>query len=140
MCGYALKNLTVNTKLITIIEALEKARLTDYIIIPMISFIRLFPTIRHDFSIAYMSLKTRKIIKNKNPADIWKFIIVPVVFSLIRSAENLSLGLETKGMIIGKKRTLLTEVNFKITDCLLSLMYISAYTFLMIGGIKWITN
>ncbi len=140
ICGYALKNLTVNTNLITIIEALEKAKLTDYILIPIIAFIRLFPAMRYDFSISYMSLKTRKLIKNKNPVHIWEFIIVPTVFSLIRSAENLSLGIETKGMIIGKKRTLLTEVDFKITDYILSLMYISVYTFLILGGIKWITN
>ncbi|HEL0614617.1 TPA: hypothetical protein TUU90_001736, partial [Streptococcus equi subsp. zooepidemicus] len=128
------------TKLITIIEALEKVKLTDYILIPIISFIRLFPAMKYDFSIAYMSLKTRKLIKNKNPVVIWRFIIVPVIFSLIRSAENLSLGIETKGMIIGEERTLLTEVNFKIADYMLSAMYISVYTFLITGGIKWITN
>ncbi|MGX7095868.1 ATP-binding cassette domain-containing protein [Gemella bergeri] len=140
LCGYAIKNLTAGTKLITIIEALEKVKLTDYILIPIISFIRLFPVMRNDFSIAYMSLKTRKLIKNKNPAAIWRFIIVPVVFSLIRSAENLSLGIETKGMIIGKERTLLTDVNFKITDYILSAMYMLVYTFLITGGIKWIIN
>lgn len=140
MCGYALKNVTGNTKLITIIEALEKANITDYILIPLISFIRLFPALRYDFSISYMSLKTRKLIKNKNPVVIWRCIIVPVVFSLIRSAENLSLGIETKGMVIGKKRTVLTEASFKITDYMLCVLYISVYTFLMTGGIKWITN
>ena len=140
LCGYAIKNLTAGTKLITIIEALEKVKLTDYILIPIISFIRLFLEMRNDFSIAYMSLKTRKLIKNKNPAAIWRFIIVPVVFSLIRSAENLSLGIETKGMIIGKERTLLTDVNFKITDYILSAMYMLVYTFLITGGIKWIIN
>lgn len=136
LCGYTIKNLTAGTKLITIIEALEKVKLTDYILIPIISFMRLFPSMRNDFSIAYMSLKTRKLIKNKNPAAIWRFIIVPVVFSLIRSAENLSLGIETKGMIIGKERTLLTDVDFKITDYMLCTMYISIYIFLIIGGIK----
>ncbi|WP_165620565.1 ATP-binding cassette domain-containing protein [Streptococcus equi] len=140
LCAYTLKNLTAGTKLITIIEALEKVKLTDYILIPIISFIRLFPAMKYDFSIAYMSLKTRKLIKNKNPVVIWRFIIVPVIFSLIRSAENLSLGIETKGMIIGEERTLLTEVNFKIADYMLSAMYISVYTFLITGGIKWITN
>lgn len=140
VCGYTLKNLTTNTKLITIIEALEEIRLTDYIIIPIISLTRLFPMMRYDISIAYMSLKTRKLIKNKNPVSIWKFIIVPIVFSLIRSAENLSLGIETKGMIINKKRTSLTEVKVKKRDYCVSLVYIALYTFIIIGGLKWITN
>ncbi|MGT2754571.1 ATP-binding cassette domain-containing protein [Streptococcus ovis] len=140
LCAYTLRNLTASTKLLTIIEALEKIKLTDYILIPIISFIRLFPSMKNDLSIAYMSLKTRKLIKNKNPVAIWRFIIVPVVFSLIRSAENLSLGIETKGMVIGKERTLLTEVNFKITDYMLSAVYILIYTFLITGGIKWIIN
>lgn len=136
MCGYALKNLTVNTKLMAIIESLEKINLTDYIIIPIISLIRLFPIMRYDSLTAYMSLKTRKLVAKKNPVTIWQFIIVPIVFSLVRSAENLSLGFETKGMIINKKRTLLTDVKFTITDYAFSVMYISIYTFLMIGGIK----
>lgn len=140
LCAYTIKNLTAGTKLLTIIESLEKIKFTDYILIPIISFIRLLPSMKNDFSISYMSLKTRKLIKNKNPLAIWRFIIVPVVFSLIRSAENLSLGIETKGMVIGKERTLLTEVNFKITDYMLSAVYILIYIFLITGGIKWIIN
>lgn len=140
MCGYALKNVTANTTLMMIIEALERANVTDYIMLPVTSCIRLFPTMRHDCSTACMSLKTRKLTKNKSPAAVWKLLMVPIVFSLIRSAENLSLGIETKGMILNKKRTMLTEVHFRVTDVLLSVLYLSAYTFLIIGGIRWITN
>ncbi|UTC64004.1 ATP-binding cassette domain-containing protein [Treponema sp. OMZ 788] len=140
ICAYALKNITANTKLITIIESLEKIKLTDYILIPVISLLRLFPMMRYDSSIAYMSLKTRKLIKNRSPVAVWNFIIVPIVFSLIRSAENLSCGIETKGMIINKKRTILTQDKFKLTDYILSITYIAIYTFLFIGEIKWITN
>lgn len=140
MCGYALKNITVNTKLIEMIESLEKIKLTDYILIPIISLIRLFPTMAYDSSVSYMSLKTRKLIRNKNPVLIWKFLLVPTVFSLIRSAENLSCGIETKGMSINKKRTILTNVKFKITDYIVLAMYLSMYTILILGGIKWITN
>lgn len=136
MCGFAFKNLSTNTRLITIIESLEQIKLTDYLLIPIISFIRLFPTLQHDFAIAYMSLKTRKLTKNRNPADIWQFMIVPIIFSLMRSAENLSLGIETKGMIINKKRTLLTQVNFKRIDYILSVIYTSIYIFLILGGIR----
>lgn len=140
LCGYALKNISANTKFITIIEALEKIKLTDYILIPIIALLRLFPTMAYDSSVSYMSLKTRKLIHNKNPVLILKFLLVPTVFSLIRSAENLSCGIETKGMSINKKRTILTNINFIITDYIVLVMYLLIYTILILEEIKWITN
>ncbi|MDO5726173.1 MAG: ATP-binding cassette domain-containing protein, partial [Tissierellia bacterium] len=134
MTNYALKNIIEKTETIYIIEALYRAKITDYLMIPLISILRLFPTLRHDSSICFMSLKTRNLTYKKSPRKIWNLIIVPLVFSLIRSAENLACGIETKGMKINQKRSCMSDIKFRIRDFAILIIFFANYIYIFIGG------
>ncbi|MDO5718997.1 MAG: ATP-binding cassette domain-containing protein [Tissierellia bacterium] len=136
MTGFCMKNIIAKRKTIEIIEALYRAKISDYIMIPLISILRLFPTFYRDMSICYSSLKTRKLVDYRNPVLIWNRLIVPLVFSLIRSAENLASGIETKGMVINGKRTVLTDIRFRIIDFVLIISFLGAYIIILGGKIK----
>ncbi|MGY3723814.1 ABC-type glutathione transport system ATPase component, contains duplicated ATPase domain [Granulicatella balaenopterae] len=133
--NFAFKNITRSASLLRIIEAFHQAKLTDYLLLPLVCMLRIFPTFKYDVEICFMSLKTRKLINSKNSISIWNYMIVPLIHALIRTAENLATGIATKGMTIGAKRTVVTGVSFRFYDVLVLVLFFMIYLLLILGGV-----
>lgn len=129
-------NITDHTTLLELIDAFSYASLSDYILLPLVCMIRIFPTFAYDAKVCLQSLKTRGLFTFKNPIKCVTYILVPLIHALLRTSENLASGIITKGMEIGGKRTMVCNVAFHVSDALIIVLFYMMYAILILGGIR----
>ncbi len=118
------------------VYCLKKMKLPDQIVIPFTVMARFFYTASIDYSqikaAMYMhGLTTRSLICN--PVRLFEYRIVPLMMSLMRTADEVGISALTRGLRVGRARSSIRESRFSIYDfiCFILMLVLIAF---YIGG------
>ena len=105
--------------------ALERMRLPRGIILSIAVMFRYFPAIKDDFFIIIDSMKLKGLYTSKcsamlHPIRTMEFIIVPMLFKSLRTAEELSCAALIKGIENTGKKTSYFDVRLRSVDLIFS--------------------
>ena len=113
--------------------ALERMRLPRGIILSIAVMFRYFPSIKDDFFIIIDSMKLKGLYTSKrsallHPIRTMEFIIVPMLFKSLRTAEELSCAALVKGIENTGKKTSYFDVKLRPVDAVFSLAALAVLT------------
>ena len=113
--------------------ALERMRLPRGIILSIAVMFRYFPSIKDDFFIIIDSMKLKGLYTSKrsallHPIRTMEFIIVPMLFKSLRTAEELSCAALIKGIENTGKKTSYFDVRLRSIDLIFSFAALAILT------------
>ena len=113
--------------------ALECMRLPRGIILSIAVMFRYFPSIKDDFFIIIDSMKLKGLYTSKrsallHPIRTMEFIIVPMLFKSLRTAEELSCAALIKGIENTGKKTSYFDVRIRSVDLIFSFAALAILT------------
>ncbi len=120
---------------------LDKLRAPHFVSIPILVMIRFIPTIHEEYSSIRNAMVFRGIeigFKNaiRHPIKMLEYIYVPLLFSLVRIGEELTMSSLTRGLGLYKDRTRMKDMNLKLWDYLVLLIYIAILIIAMYNSYK----
>lgn len=100
--------LLLTTSAYELIHGLRKWRLPESFLLTLGVMFRFLPLIKKEIRVIQASLKTRGIFLRKRhiflrPHRYAEYILVPLMMSLLRSAQDLTIASLTKGLAVGKR-------------------------------------
>ena len=121
--GYMIGWYTVSsTSVSEFITAMERMHMPYFITIPLTVMFRYFPTLGEEYNSIHDAMKMREIGQSvKNPFTYIEYVLVPIMMSTVRIADELSAASLTKGLCSGGKRTHICQISIKFYDWLLML-------------------
>ena len=99
-----------------LIQALQKWRLPQSVIIPLTITVRYFPTLRQEYQSIRDAMKLRSI---RGPIQKLEFIFVPLILSASSAADELSQAITARGIDNPGKKSCYTKLRFRTADYLL---------------------
>ena len=119
--GYMMGWYTVrSTSVSEFITAMDKMHVPYFITIPFSVMFRYFPTLGEEYRSIHDAMKMREIGQSvKNPFTYIEYVLVPIMMSTVRIADELSAASLTKGLCAGGRRTHICEIKIKLYDWLL---------------------
>ncbi|MEM8858685.1 MAG: energy-coupling factor transporter transmembrane component T, partial [Chloroflexota bacterium] len=93
------------TKIGDAAAAFQKWRMPNFLLIPMLVLFRFIPTIRQEFRAITNAMRLRGAVGNGNPFKTIEYIYVPLLFSLVKTGEELTLASITRGLGLHRDRT-----------------------------------
>ena len=113
--------------------ALERMRLPRGIILSIAVMFRYFPAIKDDFFVIIDSMKLKGLYTSKrsallHPIRTMEFIIVPMLFKSLRTAEELSCAALIKGIENTGKKTSYFDVKLRSIDLIFSFAALAILT------------
>ena len=116
-----------------ITTALERMHLPKGIILSIAVMFRYFPSIKDDLFIIIDAMKLKGLYTSKrsamlHPIRTMEFIIVPMLFKSLRTAEELSCAALVKGIENTGKKTSYFDVKLRPVDAVFSLAAITVLT------------
>lgn len=114
LCGwYVVKSTSVSE----FITSMERMHFPNVVTIPMSVMFRYFPTLKEDYLSIHDAMKMREIGKKiKNPFTYIEYILVPIMMSTVRIANDLSAASLTKGLGVNRIRTHICNIGLKFFD------------------------
>ena len=121
--GYMMGWYTVrSTSVSEFITAMERMHMPYFITIPMTVMFRYFPTLGEEYNSIHDAMKMREIGQSiKNPFTYIEYVLVPIMMSTVRIADELSAASLTKGLCAGGRRTHICQISIRFYDWLLML-------------------
>ena len=112
-----------STSVSDFITAMDRLHVPDYITIPMSVMFRYFPTLAEESRAVRDAMKMREIGQGvKNPFVYTEYVLVPVMMSTVRIADELSAASLSKGLGADVKRTHICRIHLHGGDWLLMLL------------------
>ena len=113
--------------------ALDRMRLPRGVILSIAVMFRYFPSIKDDFLVIIDSMKLKGLYTSKcaailHPIRTMEFIIVPMLFKSLKTAEELSCAALVKGIENTGKKTSYFDVKLRPIDAVFSLAAIIVLT------------
>ncbi|MEL6133155.1 MAG: energy-coupling factor transporter transmembrane component T [Bacteroidota bacterium] len=96
--------------------AFHKMRLPNVLLIPLLVMFRFFPTIGQEFRAITNAMKLRSAIGRGNPLRTVEYVYVPLLFSLVKTGEELTLASLTRGLGLHKDRTYIQDPKLRWFD------------------------
>ena len=102
--------------------AMDRMHVPYFITIPFSVMFRYFPTLGEEYLSIHDAMKMREIGQSiKNPFTYIEYVLVPIMMSTVRIADELSAASLTKGLSAGGRRTHICQVSIKFYDWVLML-------------------
>ena len=132
--GYFVVN---TTKVSEFNAAMEHMHVSTKITIPMSVMFRFFPTIKEESSAIKDAMHMRGISSLRNPMEMLEYRLVPLLMSVVKSGEELSISALTRGLSVDIKRTNICKIGFHFPDLVCFLLCIVCWIcfVLHMGGI-----
>lgn len=113
--------------------ALDRMRLPRGVILSIAVMFRYFPAIKDDFFIIIDSMKLKGLYTSKcaailHPIRTMEFVLVPMLFKSLKTAEELSCAALVKGIENTGKKTSYFDVKLRPVDAVFSLAAITVLT------------
>ncbi|MEL7436775.1 MAG: energy-coupling factor transporter transmembrane component T, partial [Chloroflexota bacterium] len=89
--------------------AFQKMRMPSFVLIPLLVMFRFIPTIYQEFRAITNAMKLRGVAGGGNPVRAVEYVYVPLLFSLVKIGEELTLASLTRGLGLHKDRTYVNE-------------------------------
>ena len=111
---------------------MRKMHFPEKVIMSCAVIFRFFPVIISDMQIERQAMQTRGIYSRfhdflKKPAEYIEFVIVPMLFRVIRIAECLSASAEIRGIDLKIKKTSFLKLHMKAFDYILGILGIAIF-------------
>ena len=108
------------TKIGEFMSAMQKMHVPDGISVSLAVVMRFFPTIKEEYLSINDAMKMREIGRGvKNPFTYIEYVLVPIMMSTVRIADELSAASLTKGLSGNTKRTHVCEISIRFIDVIL---------------------
>lgn len=106
-----------STSVSEFIAAMQKMHISEKIVIPLSIIFRFFPTIKEEYEAINDAMKMRGIeFGGKNPFLIIEYRLIPLMYSVIKIGDELSVASITRGLGAPVKRTNICKIGFHIQD------------------------
>lgn len=114
------------------LAAMRKLHFPEKVIMSCAVIFRFFPVIINDMQIERQAMQTRGIYSGfhdflKKPAEYIEFVIVPMLFRVIRIAECLSASAEIRGIDLKIRKTSYLQLHMKVSDYFLGIIGIALF-------------
>ncbi len=121
--GYMMGWYTVrSTSVSEFMTAMDRMHVPYFITIPFSVMFRYFPTLGEEYNSIHDAMKMREIGQSvKNPFTYIEYVLVPIMMSTVRIADELSAASLTKGLCAGGRRTHICQISIRFYDWLLML-------------------
>lgn len=121
--------LVKTSKIGDVANVLDKMHFPDAALIPFLVLFRFFPTIKEEARAISDAMKLRGLNFGlgsliKKPLKTIEYLYVPLLYSMVKSGNELTVAALTRGLGSGKKRTYDHEVNFGVQDLVALLIFI----------------
>ena len=109
------------TKINEFLSAMNKARISSRVVIPMAVMLRYIPTIREDWHYIKDAMRLRGVSPSlggflKNPAMTIECLYFPLLIAASKAADELSIAAVTRGIENPHPRTCIVQIHFRIKD------------------------
>ena len=108
--------LFVTTKVSEFILAMEKLKTPKTLIIPLSVLLRMFPTMKEEYSYIQDAMIMRAISWKNGPAKMFEYRIIPFIVSTITIGDELIAASLTRGIDNPIKRTNYFDIKIKFLD------------------------
>ena len=109
-----------STSVSEFVTAMERMHFSYFITIPLSVMFRYFPTVAEEYKAIHDAMKMREIGRGvKNPFTYIEYVLVPIMMSTVRIADELSAASLTKGLSGNTKRTHVCEISIRFIDVIL---------------------
>ena len=120
------------TKLGELTLGLRKLKVSDMVLIPVVVTVRFLPTIKQDYQHIRNAMKFRGIFLSrrdvvKHPILFFEYILVPMIMSAGKTAQDLTVSSLTKGISRKNKKTSINQIGFHGQDIVCCLLVISFF-------------
>lgn len=124
--------LMITTAVSQFIAAMERMHLPRVITIPLSVMFRFFPTIYEEYLSINDAMRMRgsgtRWIGN-NPVTMLEFHLIPLICSIVKTGEELSVSALTRGLGCPEKRTNICRIGFGWQDLFFALLVVTAAIF-----------
>jgi len=133
MAYYLMKTTTVSE----FVTSMEHMHIPKVLVIPFAVMFRFFPTIKEEWHDVKNAMKMRGIsLVGRNPLDVLEYVMVPILMSVSKIADELSAASMTKCLSVDGKRTHIARIGFSILDVVLIVCAVAGlFAHLFCGGV-----
>ncbi len=96
--------------------ALHRTRIPVRATVPLLVFFRFVPTIGREFRSIRVAMRLRGSIGRGNPFRALEYLLVPLLFSLVRTGEELTVAALTRGLGLKNDRTHVSDPRIRALD------------------------
>ncbi|KXT85849.1 Transmembrane component of energizing module of putative ECF transporter [Streptococcus sp. DD11] len=112
----------LTTSMSDLVASLQRMKLPDSLIIPISVMFRFFYTVKEDYrqirdAMYLHGLTCREFFKN--PARMLEYRYVPLLVCLTRTADDVAISAMTRGLVVGGRRSSLSQTRLGLLDYLL---------------------
>jgi len=123
-----------STKVSEFITAMHRMHVTDKITIPISVIFRFFPTIAEESKAINDAMRMRGIeMGAKKATEAVEYRIVPLIASCSIIGEELSAAAMTRGLDMGKKRSCIWNIKFRLQDYAVTALCFACFVWWGIG-------
>ncbi|KXT84810.1 energy-coupling factor transporter transmembrane component T [Streptococcus panodentis] len=113
--------LLVSSTAYELVHGLRKWRLPESLLLTLAVMMRFLPAIKADANTINRSLRLRGIFLRKRdillqPLRYFEYLIIPLLMSLLRTVQDLTIASLTKGLALGRKSTETFASRFRLAD------------------------
>ncbi len=112
--------------------AFSKMHTPNFLLIPLLVMFRFIPTIYQEFRAITNAMKLRDAIGRGNPFRTLEYVYVPLLFSLVKTGEELTVASLTRGLGLYKDRTYVHDPQMRWFD-----FVVLTIMLLLILGSRW---
>lgn len=121
--------LVKTSKISDVVNVLDKMYCPNVLIIPFLVLLRFFPTIHQEVVHISNAMKLRGLnfgLRSlfTKPVKTIEYLYVPLLYSMVKSGNELTVASLTRGLGGEKRRTYNHEVRFHLIDLLLILLFV----------------
>lgn len=133
MAYYMMKTTTVSE----FVTSMECMHIPKVIVIPFAVMFRFFPTIKEEWLDIKNAMKMRGIgLAGRNPMDVLEYVMVPILMSVSRIADELSAASMTKCLSVDGKRTHIAHIGLSVPDVMLIICAATGlFVHFFVGGV-----
>ena len=122
------------TRVSEFLTAMNRMRISDKITIPISVIFRFFPTVVEESRAINDAMRMRGIeMGAKKASETVEYRMVPLIASCSIIGEELSAAAMTRGLEVGKKRSCIWNIRFRIPDMLIITLCIACFIWWGVG-------
>lgn len=123
-----------STKVSEFLAAMNRMHVTDKLTIPISVIFRFFPTVAEESKAINDAMRMRGIeMGAKKATEAFEYRMVPLIASCSIIGEELSAAAMTRGLDVGKKRSCIWNISFRLPDYVIIVLCMSCFIWWGIG-------
>lgn len=109
----------LTTSMSDLVASLKKLKFPDSLIIPISVMFRFFYTVKEDYHQVKEAMYLHGLVGKRlilQPMRMIEYRFVPLLLCLSRTADDVAISATTRGMVVGKKRSTISDTKLRFFD------------------------